>query len=535
MHRSRGFGKLCVTIGLGLILALSAAAPARAATGLKLAWDANTEPDLAGYRIRYGTAPGTRTQMVDVGNFTSYTVTGLTAGTTYYFAVHAYDLSGNESLPSSEVSGTPVALSPILTLSAADAPDPVAAGANLTYTISYANGGTADATGVVITDTVPANTTFVSATLGGTLSGGVVTWNIGTLPISSSGSVQIVVRVASPLANGTTITNGSYSIDSNETSAVAGTVITTGVTAAPILTLSGTDAPDPVNPGGTLTYTLRYANNGNANATGVVLTDPLPANTTFVSATLGGTQAAGLVTWSLGTLNAGTSGSAQLVVTVAAPLANGTTITNASFGIGSNETAAVGGASIATTVLSGNRFALAQTASPNPVLPGGTVTWTLTYQNLWSTGATGVVITDPVPANTSFVSATAGGTLSGSNVSWTVGSLAASASGSVQMTVRVTSPLADGTVITNSLWSIVSNESTLQTGPAATTTVTSSPLLSLSASDAPDPVSAGSNLTYTLTYRNGGTANATGVVIADTLPANTIFVSATSGGTLSGS
>lgn len=68
-----------------------------------VSWDANTEPDLAGYRLYYGTAPGVYGTPIDVGNVTSYLVTGLTAGVVYYFAVTAYDTSGNESAKSTEV------------------------------------------------------------------------------------------------------------------------------------------------------------------------------------------------------------------------------------------------------------------------------------------------------------------------------------------------------------------------------------------------------------------------------------------------
>src|SRR6185295_9691840 len=104
-----------------------------------------------------------------------------------------------------------------------------------TYTLSYSNTGNANATGVVLTDTVPANTTFVSATGGGTLSGAVVTWSIGNLAAAATGSVQMVVRVASPLANGTTITNGTYSVDSNETSPVNGAAVSTATVPGPAL------------------------------------------------------------------------------------------------------------------------------------------------------------------------------------------------------------------------------------------------------------------------------------------------------------
>lgn len=68
------------------------------------AWDVNTEPDLAGYRIHYGTAPGNYSTTVDVGNTTTYTVNGLASGMRYYFAITAYDTSGNESGFSQEIS-----------------------------------------------------------------------------------------------------------------------------------------------------------------------------------------------------------------------------------------------------------------------------------------------------------------------------------------------------------------------------------------------------------------------------------------------
>src|SRR5439155_1687430 len=187
----------------------------------------------------------------------------------------------------------PTTVSPVavLAIAKADASEPVNAGSHITYTLSYSNTGNANASGVVITDTVPGNTSFVSATGGGTLAAGVVTWNIGALNAGSSASVQLVVQVASPLANGTVITNATFSIDSNETAPVAGTAITTTVSSSPILTLSKSDAPDPVAAGANLSLPLTLPNSGNANASGVVVTDAVPGNTSFVSASGGGTLA----------------------------------------------------------------------------------------------------------------------------------------------------------------------------------------------------------------------------------------------------
>ena len=69
-----------------------------------LAWDPNTEPDLAGYWVYYGTSSGIYPLSIDVDNLTTYTVSDLEEGQTYYFAVTAYDFSGNESDFSNEVS-----------------------------------------------------------------------------------------------------------------------------------------------------------------------------------------------------------------------------------------------------------------------------------------------------------------------------------------------------------------------------------------------------------------------------------------------
>ncbi|HXU10682.1 MAG TPA: hypothetical protein VN898_01845, partial [Candidatus Binatia bacterium] len=409
----------------------------------------------------------------------------------------------------------PVA-APVLTISKTDSPDPVAAGSNITYTISYGNTGGSQATGVVITDTIPANTSFVSATGGGTLAAGVVTWNIGTVNAGASSSVQLVVAVASPLNNGTVITNGTYDIDSAQTAPTSGAAVTTTVTSAPVMNISKTDAPDPVAAGSNITYTISYSNTGNMNATGVVITDTIPTNTSFVSATGGGTLAAGVVTWNIGNVAAGASSSVQLVVAVTSPLANGTVITNGTYSIDSTQTAPTSGAAVTTTVTSAPVVNISKTDSPDPVNAGSNITYTISYSNTGNMNATGVVITDTIPANTSFVSATGGGTLAAGVVTWNIGNLAAGASSSVQLVVAVASPLANGTVITNGTYSIDSTQTAPTSGAAVTTTVSSAPVMNISKTDAPDPVNAGSNITYTISYSNTGNMNATGVVITDT-------------------
>jgi len=68
-----------------------------------LAWDPNTEPDLAGYRIYYGLLSNEYSYSIDAGNQTSYTLSNLEDEKTYYFAATAYDQEGNESDFSYEV------------------------------------------------------------------------------------------------------------------------------------------------------------------------------------------------------------------------------------------------------------------------------------------------------------------------------------------------------------------------------------------------------------------------------------------------
>jgi TolB-like protein len=73
---------------------------------LKIKWDSNTESDLEGYKIHFGTQSRNYNKVINVGKVTEYTVSSLTAGITYYFAVTAYDTASNESGYSTEVTGS---------------------------------------------------------------------------------------------------------------------------------------------------------------------------------------------------------------------------------------------------------------------------------------------------------------------------------------------------------------------------------------------------------------------------------------------
>ena len=81
-------------------------APLLNAGSATVSWNANSELDLAGYKIYYGKSSGSYESQVYVGNVTSYHLTGLEEGKHYYFAVTALDFSGNESTFSKEVGTT---------------------------------------------------------------------------------------------------------------------------------------------------------------------------------------------------------------------------------------------------------------------------------------------------------------------------------------------------------------------------------------------------------------------------------------------
>ncbi len=94
-------------IGL-ILLSIWPVGALEASAFVNLAWDANTEPDLAGYRIHSGTSSGSYTRpSIDVSLVNAYSISNLQANTTYYFVVTAIDRAGNESAYSNEVAAQP--------------------------------------------------------------------------------------------------------------------------------------------------------------------------------------------------------------------------------------------------------------------------------------------------------------------------------------------------------------------------------------------------------------------------------------------
>ena len=133
-------------LGRAIVLVLLAIACARSseAADVTLAWDPPGDGLATGFVLYYGTASQSYTQQVNVGLVTSYTVNGLSAGTTYYFAVRSYNAAGVLSGFSEEVSGTtgsPVPTATALSLTS-NVLSPQLAGTSVTWSATATGGVT---------------------------------------------------------------------------------------------------------------------------------------------------------------------------------------------------------------------------------------------------------------------------------------------------------------------------------------------------------------------------------------------------------
>ncbi len=194
------------------------------------------------------------------------------------------------------------------------------AGGVIKYTLTYTNLGNSDSSGVTVIETVPDNTVFNAgeSTSGwscpdGSPAGTVCTYTVGGLTAGGSGSIIFAVSVNNPLPSGVIQIDNTVSIEDDGTH--GGDVNLTNnrddddtpVAAAPDLQITKDDGVTVVSPGQVVTYTLTIRNVGTQDATGVVVTDTIPADTTFISASDGGTynNITGVVTWPTFDLAAG--------------------------------------------------------------------------------------------------------------------------------------------------------------------------------------------------------------------------------------
>ena len=423
---------------------------------------------------------------------------------------------------------TTVITSADLLLSKTDTPDPVTAGALLTYTLTLTNSGPSNALGVVLTDMLQTpEVSFVSVLPTPVCShaAGVVSCALGTLAPDEVIPVTIVVQVqtdaAGPLANDA-VASASTS-DPDGTGPTAST--STMVNASADLALSIEDDPDPVVAGSNLTYTLTLINNGPSLARNISIADTLPADTSYINATT--TQGtcgptSGGVLCSLGDLDTGNTATISILVSVG-PGATGTLVNMASAisptpdPVSGNDTA-----SETTQISVFADLALAKTSAPDPVFAGGILTYTLTVTNTGPSGADGTVLTDTLPGETTFLTALPPqGSCSEAAgvVVCDLGTLGVNSTIAVPLAVTV-DPDAAGSTLTNQ--AVAASGAIDPAGgnntASLTTTVTASADLQVLIFDTPDALSPGEVLTYTVVVQNNGPSDAVGVVLTDTLP-----------------
>ena len=373
--------------------------------------------------------------------------------------------------------------------------EPPLVGSTTTYelVLNVANTGLDNSVNTTVTDVIPAGVQFASnfvasqGTSTWDAATSKITWTVGTLAADpdgaagplAGGTATLRFRVSvTPTASqaGTTIflNNGALTSGNSQASNLAvsagpsNALQTTAIVAGtPMLTVKKSVNKTSALPGDQLVYTIGYANTGNAAASGVVISDPLPSRTTFISATGGGTNTNGTVTWNIGTVNAGASGSVTLTVVLDATFPGGTTIVNNTATLSATGVSSLAGSTSTSvsasqklsitkvisattrrdvtvtnvaTISSSETGALAPTA---PVVTSDTALATITYNIVVANAganadAKDLTVRDVLPAGVTFVSST-GGTYDAATrtVTWSIATLAANATQTFQLAVRV--------------------------------------------------------------------------------------------------
>ena len=288
-----------------------------------------------------------------------------------------------------DVTGGPTAVQTTTTVTAT--PNPISGGNAVTLAAHVVQ------TGTQTSPPVGSLVTFRTTGAGGA--------NLGQAPLDASGTATLVVPGWIP---GQYVVEADYAGDTNYL-ASSGTVILGVAPPGADVSLTATGAPATAHTGGQITYSLVVTNGGLDPAANVVLTDHLPAGTTFVSSTPGSptcTVAAAQLTCSLGTMANGAHQTITLVVTVGPGLA-GTTLANTAqvTSTTADPNTVNNSATVSTPVRASADVQVTQTG-PASVLAGGALAYTITVKNAGPDPAAAVAVSDTLPADMTGASAT---------------------------------------------------------------------------------------------------------------------------------
>jgi uncharacterized repeat protein (TIGR01451 family) len=244
-----------------------------------------------------------------------------------------------------------------LSLEQSGSPEPAVAGNNVTYTLRVVHEAGDPATGVTVSDTLPAGVAFVSANATQGACGqaaGLVTCNLGSLAEDASATVTIVVTPPSMglITNSATVSAGQVDpTPANNASDLDTVVDPRGMTD---LAIEKTDSVDPVPLGGALTYTLQVTNHGGNTAKAPAVSDTLPPGTSFVAASGAGWScnfASGTLTCTRPSLGIGAA--PPITIAVTAPATPGSILNTASVSFADPDTTPGNNSGSATTQVGG--------------------------------------------------------------------------------------------------------------------------------------------------------------------------------------
>ncbi len=294
----------------------------------------------------------------------------------------------------------------------------------------------------------------------------------------------------------------------------------------------GVDDPSP-NEGDTITFTVTVTNRGPGSATGLSITDLLPTGLVYSTstATPGSYDSASGV-WTVGTLSVTSTGVLEVSATVQTNTA-GTAITNTASitTVGEADETPADNQDQAVVQIEGADLQVGKSVDIANPLETIDVTWTVTVTNAGPSAASGVVVTDAVPAGVAFQAAsTSVGVYDDGIGEWSIGALGAGTSAVMTLTARVQSNTV-GTVITNIAEASASGPVDPDPGNnrASSTIQPSDPSLSiLKLSDKGGVVGVGQAITYNVFVTNTSATVQHDVNIQDPIPAGASYVASSS-------